>query len=198
MKNKMMKNNIFKNTILFFILFLISSCYNYDGPTRIIKKRIPQTPKKIEVKKISKSEYLNKIKNVVEKQLPEAQVEIFNDSLSVLFPNQITYNSSAIMPNEDINPKLKKLSSLILKFYLTNLIVTGHTDNKGNAEDNKMLSSLRAKYIYDNLIYFKTPADRLHYWGLGDTNPLKPNTSEENRIQNRRIEFIILATLLEE
>ena len=193
-----MKNNTFKNTFLIFILFLISSCYNYDGPTRIIKKRIPQTPKKIEVKKISKSEYLNEIKNVVEKQLPEAQVEIFNDSLSVLFPNQITYNSSSILPNEDINPKLKKLSSLILKFNLTNLIVTGHTDNKGNAEDNKTISSLRAKYIYDNLIYFKTPADRLHYWGLGDSSPLKPNTSEENRIQNRRIEFIILATLLEE
>ena len=193
-----MVNTIFKNKLLFLSLIFFSSCYNYEGPTRIIKKRIPPTPEKIEAKKISKSDYLIEVKKDVEKKLPEAQVEIFNDSLSVLFPNQITYSPSAVLPNEDINPKLKKLASLIKKFDLTNLIVTGHTDNSGNSEDNKKLSTVRAKHIYDVLIYFNTPNDRIYYWGLGDSSPLKPNTSEENRIQNRRIEFIILATLLED
>ncbi len=195
-----MNNNIIK--ILFVFSIFLSSCNSYEGPTRIIKKRtisIPVSEEKMEAKKMSKNDYLQEVKIVVEKQLPDAQVEIFNDSLSVLFPNQITYKNSAILPNEEgLNAKLKKLAALIIRFDLTNLIVVGHTDNRGNPEDNKMLSTIRAKYIYDNLIYFKTPTDRIYYWGLGDSSPLKPNTTEENRIQNRRIEFIILATLLEE
>jgi cytochrome c oxidase subunit 2 len=70
--------------------------------------------------------------------------------------------------------------------------VAGHTDNVGDPAANQSLSSSRAasvaKYLTDNGI----ASGRLRPRGYGDTKPLTPNDSDENRAKNRRTEFTIL------
>ncbi len=70
--------------------------------------------------------------------------------------------------------------------------VAGHTDNVGDPAANQALSAARAasvaKYLIDNGI----SSGRLRPRGYGDTKPLAPNDSDENRAKNRRTEFTIL------
>ena len=50
----------------------------------------------------------------------------------------------------------------------------------------------RAKAVVDYLVKKKIDTDRLTWKGYGETKPLKPNTSEENRALNRRVEFRVV------
>ena len=68
--------------------------------------------------------------------------------------------------------------------------IEGHTDNTGNADSNKALSEKRAAKVKDYLTgNFNIASDRLQVAGHGQDNPKMPNTSIENQVANRRVEF---------
>ena len=73
--------------------------------------------------------------------------------------------------------------------------IKGHTDNIPISTDifpsNWELSAIRATTVLKYLISRGLPPDRLTATGYGDVMPLLPNTSEENRAQNRRVEFVL-------
>nr|WP_294993596.1 OmpA family protein [uncultured Sediminibacterium sp.] len=69
--------------------------------------------------------------------------------------------------------------------------ISGHTDNTGNAKDNMLLSTNRAKAIVDYLITQKIDASRLTYKGYGDTQPIADNNTEAGRAKNRRTSFTV-------
>jgi outer membrane protein OmpA-like peptidoglycan-associated protein len=58
---------------------------------------------------------------------------------------------------------------------------------------NQKLSENRAKAVFQYLVAHNVVPSRLVYKGYGKTQPLVPNTSEENRSKNRRTEFKIIA-----
>ena len=66
--------------------------------------------------------------------------------------------------------------------------ISGHTDNVGNKKANKTLSDKRAKACRDYLISQGIDGDRIEAVGYGDERPIAPNTTEDGRQQNRRIE----------
>lgn len=70
--------------------------------------------------------------------------------------------------------------------------ISGHTDDVGNDKSNQELSNKRASSVYTYLVEHGVNKGRIRYAGYGESRPLKPNTSEENRQQNRRIELRIL------
>ena len=71
------------------------------------------------------------------------------------------------------------------------LSIEGHTDDKGDAKSNAKLSSRRAAAVVDALVDRGIEISRLSSIGYGEDRPLVPNDSEENRAQNRRVEFIL-------
>lgn len=77
------------------------------------------------------------------------------------------------------NPKLK-------------ISIEGHTDNVGSEIDNQILSSNRAKAVYNYLIQMGISAERMVYKGWGESKPVAPNTTKDGRARNRRTEFVIL------
>ncbi len=77
------------------------------------------------------------------------------------------------------NPKLK-------------IEIAGHTDNVGDARLNQYLSENRAKVIYSFLLRKDIAASRLRHRGYGQTKPVAPNDTEENKALNRRVEFVVL------
>ncbi len=178
---------------------MLSSCYNYDGPTRA--KRIPPSPKPRVLKirpTLSSQEYLNKMAGDIERRLPDAQVTILQDSIKVWFPDNIKYDKSSILPIEDINTEIRKLAFLIRKYDKTNVLVTGHTDKSGNEQTNKRLSELRATYIKDLLVANRAPKSRVNAWGLGSSSPISSEIVAHGAENNRRVEFIILSTIEED
>lgn len=71
--------------------------------------------------------------------------------------------------------------------------IGGHTDNTGNESYNQQLSEKRAGAVAEFLISNKIAPSRIQIRGYGSKKPQKPNDSDENRQQNRRIEFKILS-----
>lgn len=69
--------------------------------------------------------------------------------------------------------------------------IHGHTDSTGNAEVNLNLSRQRAQSVYQYLITKGIVEQRLSYQGFGAGRPIKENSSEEGRQQNRRVEFVL-------
>ncbi len=68
--------------------------------------------------------------------------------------------------------------------------VEGHTDDQGPAKANLELSKKRAVAVKDYLVKkLKVDGARLSTEGLGDTRPLAPNTTDEGRAKNRRVEL---------
>ncbi len=67
--------------------------------------------------------------------------------------------------------------------------IRGYTDDRGSRASNIRLSRDRALAVKRWLIQRGIAEDRLTAKGLGPENPIAPNTDEEGRIKNRRIEF---------
>ncbi len=69
--------------------------------------------------------------------------------------------------------------------------IEGHTDAEGTPERNKRLSERRAQAIVDRLAALGVGADRMSAVGYGETRPVAPNDTPDNRAKNRRIEFTV-------
>lgn len=70
--------------------------------------------------------------------------------------------------------------------------IGGHTDDVGDNEYNDNLSKSRANAVMNYLLKKGIQADRLTAKGYGETKPEVPNTTEENKRTNRRVEFKII------
>lgn len=70
--------------------------------------------------------------------------------------------------------------------------IGGHTDDVGSDSYNLELSLNRAMSVYNYLLENGVQKKQLQYKGYGESTPIEPNNSDENRQINRRIEFKIL------
>jgi len=86
---------------------------------------------------------------------------------------------------------LDKLSDLLKANPSLELLISGHTDNIGNEKENQILSEKRANSVMNYLVSKHVSKERLQIMGLGSSKPLAPNTNEQNRQLNRRIEIKI-------
>lgn len=84
---------------------------------------------------------------------------------------------------------LNQVAELMKKNPNYTLEIEGHTDNTGDAAKNMDLSQRRANTIKKYLVTKGIDEKRLTAQGFGDTRPLVPNDSEENKAKNRRVEF---------
>jgi outer membrane protein OmpA-like peptidoglycan-associated protein len=68
----------------------------------------------------------------------------------------------------------------------------GHTDNRGDAKKNLVLSQQRVDKIKSYLVSKGISARRIKGKGFGGSRPIATNNTEEERRLNRRVEFRIL------
>ena len=68
--------------------------------------------------------------------------------------------------------------------------IQGHTDGKGPAKYNQILSDARAKAIVEYFVSKGISADRLLAKGFGKSVPASTNETEEGRARNRRGQFL--------
>lgn len=68
--------------------------------------------------------------------------------------------------------------------------IQGHTDNKGAAAYNKKLSDRRAAAVRKYLVTKGIEEGRLTSKGYGMEQPIVPNTTDQNRALNRRVQFV--------
>lgn len=71
--------------------------------------------------------------------------------------------------------------------------IGGHTDNKGDTTELRILSKDQAQAVANYCISKGIKADRMIVKGYGSTRPIGFNKDEEGREMNRRIEFKVLS-----
>jgi outer membrane protein OmpA-like peptidoglycan-associated protein len=70
--------------------------------------------------------------------------------------------------------------------------MSAHTDSRGSDDYNFKLSDNRARSVMDYIIAKGIAASRITSKGYGETKPVVPNDTDENRQLNRRVEFTIV------
>ena len=73
------------------------------------------------------------------------------------------------------------------------VLVVGHTDTSGNARYNDELSLRRAQSVADYLVSTGTKEDAVRVIGRGSREPIASNDTLEGRMQNRRVDILLVA-----
>ena len=123
-----------------------------------------------------------------ENKRPE-NITILKANESVAINNLLFETGSDIILSSSL-PELKRIATFISTYGYA-VQITGHTDNIGKAEDNKRLSEARAEAVRRQLIDFGCKPENIKASGLGDTQPVGSNDTEEGRQLNRRVEIQI-------
>lgn len=98
------------------------------------------------------------------------------------------FNKADVKPESA--PTLNAIADILARNPDMRLQVVGHTDNVGSAEYNQKLSQARAFATATKLVTkYNISKQRLAPSGKGATEPIAPNTTEEGRAKNRRVEL---------
>ncbi len=99
-------------------------------------------------------------------------------------------NGKAIIKQESLS-SLDELSDLLLNRPYR-LLLSGHTDNVGNAAANVKLSKARAEAVKTYLVKSGVTTDKIITEGWGSKKPIASNKTPQGRQKNRRVEFKII------
>lgn len=86
---------------------------------------------------------------------------------------------------------LERIGTMLREHADLQLMIEGHTDDEGEFDANMTLSRDRAAAVKTYLVEnFGIGDDRLRTMGLGSTQPVAENDTDEGRQQNRRVELV--------
>ncbi len=138
-----------------------------------------------------------KIKN----EIPGAEVQRVGEGIIVTFNDKnadgskmgvyFDFDKSEITSNSKL--AMDKLVKIFNEYAQTNILIEGHTDDKGTDSYNLALSERRAMAVGNYLKNEGISSSRLTIKWYGETQPKVENTSDANRAENRRVEFGITA-----
>lgn len=100
---------------------------------------------------------------------------------------QFDFDSFVIKPISF--PILDKLSEILTNDSKKSMYIDGHASAEGSDLHNMQLSKERAFAVKSYLLKKGVPARKITTRGFGESKPVVPNSSEEGRIKNRRVEF---------
>jgi outer membrane protein OmpA-like peptidoglycan-associated protein len=88
-------------------------------------------------------------------------------------------------------PELNTVVTYLKKHSHKKIKISGHTDYIGDSLDNQILSEARARAVADYLVKSGIDPVRVTSEGFGSRTPLVVNDKLEDRLVNRRVEFVI-------
>ncbi|HEY2734353.1 MAG TPA: OmpA family protein [Polyangiales bacterium] len=119
-----------------------------------------------------------------------AQVAMTANELKI--GTQIMFKVNSAEIDERSTPLLNEIADALQRNRQAKHVqVQGHTDNRGDSARNLELSQQRAEAVVHWLVDAGVDASRLEAKGYGDSRPIVPNLTPDNRARNRRVQFII-------
>lgn len=143
--------------------------------------------------------------------IPAPKAAVIQDSLNQATPKEIKAPIAAAEPTSqqkalnaplafyensiELIPNSKRILGHIIASLQANppkqIIVIGHTCNKGTEDSNLDLGILRAEKVR-YLLQQSLPYINIQTETQGEAHPLLPNTNEHNRQENRRVEMLYI------
>jgi outer membrane protein OmpA-like peptidoglycan-associated protein len=136
----------------------------------------------------------------VEQQAVAAPVEVIRGEgtgvfASIAIPAATTFEFGQVELNEEgkatIEEYRKNLGPEFTDAYM--VLVVGHTDDSGPASFNHALSVKRAQSVADYLVSTGANEYAIRVIGRGSREPAASNDTREGRIQNRRVDILVVA-----
>lgn len=127
------------------------------------------------------------------------KVKIVDGRMVVVLATDILFGSGSAALSKDGKAAIAEVGQVLASIPKRTFQVEGHTDNVPIATaqypSNWELAAARAITVLKAMVDAGLPADRISAASFGDTRPVTPNESAEQRAQNRRIEIIIVPDL---
>ncbi len=129
----------------------------------------------------------------IKKEVPNATVERIGEGITVEFESKILFDYDKSILKTEVKNSLNDLVVILKKYPDTDIEIQGHTDNAGSNSYNEALSQRRANGVMLYLIDRGIPNSRMNPKSFGEEYPKYSNDTEEGRLKNRRVEFLITA-----
>ncbi len=126
------------------------------------------------------------MKNIEILQHPEGVVIVLTEGL-LFAPGSAALDSTG--------KKLLDVLTPVIHAVNADANISGHTGpGEGDATDLYRLSFLRGATVLEHFLQSQLKPDRFSVSGYGPDKPMRPNDSEQNRLQNRRVELLLKTT----
>lgn len=131
-------------------------------------------------------------------QVPSSKQAVaaeLNDKASIgkrYFLDKVAFDQGSPRITEQNIEQLNIIAGALADHPNVKIEIVGHTDNVGDSRRNIGLSQFRAKAVANYLFNKGANPDKIIVIGKGDTAPIAPNDSEENKEKNRRVEMVLV------
>jgi outer membrane protein OmpA-like peptidoglycan-associated protein len=116
------------------------------------------------------------------------------DGILVNLKNDLLFKTGSATLTDPAKAQLTQIAGIFAKYPEDRVNVVGHTDDVGTAATNQTLSLQRAQAVRAVLLDGGLAPSQLDTVGMGEAQPLVPNTSAANRAKNRRVELKVVPT----
>ncbi len=137
--------------------------------------------------------YMDKQAEEIRRDLEGAKVERIGEGILITFDSGLLFDVGSYQLRTRTRDNIVELAKTLNKYQDTEILVEGHTDDRGTEEYNMTLSENRAKSVYNQLVRQGVATRRITVLGYGESQPIADNNTAEGRQQNRRVEIAIFA-----
>jgi outer membrane protein OmpA-like peptidoglycan-associated protein len=126
-------------------------------------------------------------------EIPAEEKQAFLEEVgSILAQAKITFRSGSSRLTEEGKAVVKRIGNVLKAHPHIRVEIGGHTDSDGDDAANLALSQARVERVRKALTRQGIDPFRLRAKGYGETRPVSPNDTPENKAKNRRVEFTII------
>ncbi len=129
------------------------------------------------------------------RQNENISTRILDGKIIVSIKGKALFNSGSAGLNTTAVSIFNEIIQILYDYPEYNINIKGHTDNipisTSIFPSNWELSAVRATTVLKYLIEKGIAPQRLTATGYGEVMPIVPNNTDENRAQNRRVEFVL-------
>jgi outer membrane protein OmpA-like peptidoglycan-associated protein len=137
--------------------------------------------------------YMDKQAEEMENDIAGAKIERVGEGIKITFDSGILFATNSSTLESQAKTNINNLATILNKYPDTNILVTGHTDFDGTDQYNQSLSERRAKTVSDYAKMQGVSSSRFSVVGLGESEPVASNDTEEGKRMNRRVEIAVFA-----
>ena len=113
------------------------------------------------------------------------------NKLALIISGGDSFASNSARLEPEIDSVLNAIAQVLEEYRDTRIIISGHTDDAGEADYNQQLAEWRGLAVSRFFTESGVAVARIVIIGYGESKPIADNTTVEGRAANRRIEILL-------